>query len=72
MEDKKIAVLLAVIAYLSANKATNIENPAQMQTFIPENVQFSLTEGPIHVGSLKWKFGALDLMWLANGDCWTI
>lgn len=72
MEDKKIAVLLAVIAYLSANKATNIENPAQMQTFIPETVQFSLTEDPIHVGNLKWKFGALDLMWLANGDCWTI
>lgn len=72
MEDKKIAVLLAVIAYLSAHKVTNIENPAQMQTFIPENVQFSLTKGPIHVGNLKWKFGALGLMWLANGDCWTI
>lgn len=59
-----------VIAYLSANKATSIENPAQMQIFFPENVQFSLSEGLIY--NLKWKCGALDLMWLAYGDCCTI
>ena len=72
MEDKKIAVSMAVMAYLGANKATSIENPTQMQIFLPENLQFSLSEGPIYIGNLKWKFGALDLMWLANGDCCTI
>lgn len=68
MEDKKIAISMAVIAYLSANKATSIENLAQMQIFFPENMQFSLSEGPIYISNLKWKFGALDLMRLANGD----
>lgn len=37
---KKVAVSVAVTACLSANKATSIENPAQMQIFFPENVQF--------------------------------
>lgn len=36
--DKKVAVSVAVSACLSADKATSIENPAQMQIFFPENV----------------------------------
>lgn len=37
---KKVAVSVAVTACLSANKATSVENPAQMQIFFSENVQF--------------------------------
>lgn len=33
---------MAVTAYLDANKATSVRNPAQMQIFSPENAQFSL------------------------------
>jgi len=60
-EDKKMAIPVTVVVYLSADKATGIENAAQMQIFFPENVQFSLSDSPIYMGNLKWKFGALAL-----------
>lgn len=65
---------MAVIAYLSANRTTSIENPAQMQIIFLSlaNVQFSLSEGSVYIGNLKWRFWALDLMQLANRDCCTI
>lgn len=53
---------MAVIAYLSANKAISIKNPVQRQFFFPEKVQCSLSEGLICTGNLKWKSGALDLI----------
>lgn len=37
---KEVAVSVAITACLSTNKATSVENHAQMQIFFPENVQF--------------------------------
>lgn len=71
MEDKNIAVSMAVTAYFSANKATSIGNPAEMQICSSENAQFSLNEFEMEKFEME-KFGALDLRQLANRDCCAI
>lgn len=64
---KKVAVSVAVSVCSSANKATSIENPPQMQIFFPENVQFLWVRAP---STLAIKNENLEFLIQLSGRDW--